>query len=76
LARRIVFETAAKKELAELDSQSARRITEFLRQRLAPLEDPRTLGAALHGPRFGALWKYRIGSHRVIARIEDDVVKS
>ena len=37
-----------------------------------PLEDPRSIGQALKGIRFGELWKYRVGDYRVIARIEDD----
>jgi len=33
--------------------------------------DPRSLGQALKGERFGEFWKYRVGDYRVIARIED-----
>ena len=71
---RIEFEAAAKKELSKLDKQAARRIIAFLRERVAPLEDPRALGAALKGPRFGNLWKYRLGDYRIVARIEDDLL--
>ena len=71
---RIEFEAAAKKELSKLDKQAARRITSFLRERVAPLENPSSLGAALHGPRFGELWKYRVGDYRIIARIEDQLL--
>ena len=71
---RIEFEAAAKKELSKLDKQAARRVIAFLRERVAPLEDPRTLGAALKGPRFGELWKYRVGDYRIIARIEDELL--
>ena len=71
---RIEFDAAAKKELSKLDKQAARRILAFLRDRLAPLDDPRTLGAGLKGPRFGEFWKYRVGDYRIIARIEDDLL--
>jgi mRNA interferase RelE/StbE len=37
-----------------------------------PLEDPRSIGQALKGTRFGEFWKYRVGDYRVIAHIEDD----
>ena len=67
----IEFEAAAQKELARLDRQTARRILRFLRERLAPIDDPRSLGQALKGERFGEFWKYRVGDYRVIARIED-----
>ncbi len=69
---RIEFDAAAGKELAKLDKQVARRLVAFLRGRLATLADPRSLGKALHGARFGEFWKYRVGDYRVIARIEDD----
>ena len=68
---RIEFDAAASKELAKLDRLIARRILSFLRDRVATLADPRSLGQALHGPRFGEFWKYRVGDYRVVARIED-----
>jgi mRNA interferase RelE/StbE len=72
LAWSIEFDAAAKKDLDKLDKHTAGRIVAFLRRRVLPLEDPRTLGAALKGPRFGELWKYRVGDYRIICRIEDD----
>lgn len=71
MAWSIEFEAAAKKELASLDKPVAKRITGFLRERVAPLEDPRMLGEALKGPRLGAFWKYRVGDYRIICAIED-----
>jgi len=71
LGWRIEFEQAASKELTKLDRQVAQRIVEFLRKRVAPLVDPRSLGQSLQGARFGEFWKYRVGDYRVIARIED-----
>ena len=62
----------AKKDLAKLDKPVARRITGYLRERIAPLEDPRCVGQALRGTRLGELWKYRVGDYRIIARLEDD----
>ncbi|HME27800.1 MAG TPA: hypothetical protein VKI44_41865 [Acetobacteraceae bacterium] len=37
-----------------LDHPVARRIHAFLTERLAPLDDPRSLGEALRGPKLGA----------------------
>jgi mRNA interferase RelE/StbE len=71
LAWRIEFDDAAKKDLAKLDKQVARRIATFLRERLAVLDDPRSIGEALKGSRLGELWKYRVGDYRIIAHIED-----
>lgn len=67
----IKLEEAAEKELAKLDKQVARRIIKFLRERVAVLEDPRSIGEALRGARLGGLWKYRVGDYRIIASIED-----
>ncbi len=43
----------------------------FLHERVATLDDPRSIGEALKGSRLGAFWKYRVGDYRVIANIED-----
>ena len=68
----IELDDVAKKQLAKLDKPVAKRIIEFLRLRLAQLENPRNLGAALQGAELGNYWKYRIGDYRVIAKINDD----
>ncbi len=66
----IEFHPQAEKELSKLDPQTARRILRFLRDRVAPLEDPRSLGEALKGPTLGRFWKYRVGDYRLICHIE------
>jgi mRNA interferase RelE/StbE len=71
---RIEIAPAAKKELNKLDRQTAQRILTFLRKRIAPLKDPRSIGDALKGPKFGEYWRYRAGDYRIIVRIEDDVL--
>ena len=68
----IELDDVSKKQLAKLDKPVAKRIIEFLRLRLAQLENPRNLGAALQGAELGNYWKYRIGDYRVIAKINDD----
>lgn len=68
---RIEFEDAAIKELRKLDKPVAKRILVFLRERVAVLDDPRSIGEALKGSQLGDFWKYRVGDYRIIARIED-----
>lgn len=75
LAWRIEFDDAAVKDLAKLDTQIARRITGFLRERVAVLDDPRSIGDALKGSRLGAFWKYRVGDYRIISSIEDGFLR-
>jgi len=74
LAWRIEFHPAAAKELKQLDRKAAARIVRTLETRIAPLDDPRTLGAPLKGEHEG-YWRWRIGDYRVIARIEDERIR-
>ena len=71
MAWQIEFDPAAVKELAKLDKPVARRIVQFLRERIAALSDPRSLGEALRGDELGSFWKYRLGDYRVVAEIID-----
>lgn len=75
MAWRIELDDAAKKDLAKLDKQLARRITAFLRERVAVLDDPRSIGEALKGSKLGEFWKYRVGDYRIISSIEDGAVR-
>ena len=70
----IKIDAGAKKDLAKLDKPVAKRVTSFLKERLQKLADPRSIGDALKGKKFGELWKYRVGDFRIIARIEDKQV--
>jgi len=51
----------------------AKRIRDYLRERVQPLEDPRQLGKPLQG-KMGELWRYRVGDYRLVAHLEDDRV--
>ena len=75
MAWRIEFDDKAKKDLAALDKTSAKCIISFLRERVAALNDPRSIGEALKGSQLGAFWKYRVGDYRIIASIEDGALR-
>ena len=60
------------RELSKLDVQPAKRILKFLHQRVAKVDDPRSIREALHGSRLGEFWKYRVGDYRLICKIEDN----
>ena len=68
---KIELDRAAERELDKIEPQTARRILTFLHHRVAPLDDPRSIGEALKGSKLGAFWKYRVGDYRIIASIED-----
>lgn len=65
----------AEKQLAKLDRPVARRIVSFLRDRVAGLEDPRSIGEALKGSELGEFWKYRVGDWRIICEIRDKQIQ-
>lgn len=71
----IEFDPSAVKELDKLDPQQAKRILRFLFDRVANLDDPRSIGEALKGSRFNTLWKYRVGDYRIITSIEDNIAR-
>ena len=72
MAWQIEFDQSAKKELAKLDRQVARRLIDFLKNRVLNQRDPRSVGQALRGSTLGEFWKYRVGHFRIIASIQDE----
>jgi mRNA interferase RelE/StbE len=74
MAWRVEFAASAAKQLRKLDPQIAARILTFLRDRVAPLDDPRALGEALRGKDLGDFWKYRVGDWRIVADLDDGVL--
>jgi mRNA interferase RelE/StbE len=71
MAYNVELSESAERELGKLDALQAKRILKFLHQRVAKLDDPRSIGEALHGSRLGEIWKYRVGDYRLICKIED-----
>jgi mRNA interferase RelE/StbE len=74
LAWQIEFKPEALDELGQLDRVVQRRIIKVLKERIAPLDDPRSLGQSLAGKELGQFWKYRMGDYRVICSIRDEVI--
>ena len=60
----------SRNQLRELDKSAARRIVDYLDERVAASGDPRSAGKALTGP-LGGLWRYRVGDCRVICELQD-----
>lgn len=75
MAWKIELSDLGRKNLSKLDPQTRQRMLKFLSSRLANLDNPRSLGAALTGSKLGNFWKYRVGDYRVIADIQDDVMR-
>jgi mRNA interferase RelE/StbE len=68
----IELSVEAERDLRKLDPQHSRHILKFLHERVARWEDPRSIGKALAGLRFGEFWRYRVGEFRIICKIEDN----
>jgi len=71
---RIELSSGAGKALDKLDGQASRRILRYLHERVAVADDPRQLGKPLKGSTLGNFWRYRVGDHRVVADIQDEVL--
>jgi len=71
LAWTIEYEQAALDQLRTLDRSVQRRLVDYMDERIALAENPRSHGHALTG-RFSNLWRYRVGAYRIVCRIEDE----
>lgn len=74
MAWTIKIADAALKDLKRIARKHARRILDFLGQRVAKLGNPRSIGQALKGAEVGDFWKYRVGDYRIICDIQDRAV--
>ena len=70
----IVYLASVRKDIRRIDPVVRTRIRSFLEERVASLEDPRSLGEALKGSELGAFWKYRVGDYRIICFLEEAVL--
>lgn len=68
MAWTIDYADTAREQLRRLDKQAARRIVDYMDERIAGMENPRSTGKALTGP-LGGFWRYRVGDYRVICNI-------
>ena len=65
----IKYAESSSKQLKTLDQQTALRVLGYMDERVATLDDPRSLGKNLKGPKIGKYWWYRVGDIRVICNI-------
>ena len=74
MAWTIDYTDTAKTQLRILDKQAARRILDFMDERIGGRDDPRSTAKALTGL-LGGLWRYRVGDFRVICDIQDGALR-
>lgn len=74
MAWTIDYTASALGQLRKLDRPTARRIVDYMDERIAGMSNPRSAGKALTGP-LGGLWRYRVGDFRVICEIQDGALR-
>ena len=75
MGSKIEFAESAAKQLRKLDPTVARRITAYLRERVATARDPHSLRSPLKGDDLGQFWRYRVGDYRIIVEIQDRQIR-
>ncbi len=70
----IEYSETARDQLRRLDRQMARRVVEYMDERVATRDNPCSIDQALTGPMRG-LWRYRVGDCRIVCDIQDDVMR-
>lgn len=67
----LIYDKKYLKSLRKLDIQAQKIITNWVENNLLNCEEPRFSGKPLTG-NFKWVWRYRIGSYRLLAKIDDD----
>lgn len=67
----LIYDKKYLKSLKKLDIQAQKIISNWVENNLLNCEDPRFSGKPLTG-NFKGVWRYRIGSYRLLAKIDDD----
>ena len=75
MAWTIDYSRMASVRLRKLDRNTARRIVDYMEQRIATLDNPRSKARKMEGGRFSGYWRYRVGDHRVICDIQDSALR-
>lgn len=69
----VSFVPQAVRDLDRLGSAERARVLRFLQERVAAADDPRLIGKALKAD-FAGAWRYRVGSIRIIVKLEYDAL--
>ena len=73
MAWEIKISKKAENSLASMDATAARRIKQYLEEKVATDLNPRRLGKSLQGNLAG-YWRYMVGDYRIICEIHDEEV--
>lgn len=71
MSYQVEFTAAAKKQIKKMDRFDASLILNWIEKNLEGCADPRAFGKGLTANHSGE-WRYRVGSYRILALIEDE----
>ena len=67
----IDYTRPARREMNKIPQNIRRRVKRYMDERVAPLDNPRTMGGPLVSGGWEGFWRYRVGNYRVICDIHD-----
>lgn len=70
---RVQLTARARKQLKKMDRFDAKILATWIKNNLDGCADPRAFGKGLTANRTGE-WRYRVGSYRILALIQDEIV--
>lgn len=70
----VIYTKKAIKSLRKIDKKQQKLIIAWIEKNLIGAEDPKATGKALKG-NLKDYWRYRVGSYRILAEIDNDQVK-
>lgn len=68
---RVEYSQKALRLLKKMDKLDALILASWIQKNLMGIKDPYSIGKPLAGNKKGQ-WRYRVGSYRLLAKIEDD----
>ena len=69
----VEYTKTAIKQFKKMDKKIAALILSYIEDKLVDCDNPRLYGKALRG-NLDDIWRYRVGSYRILTKIEDDKV--
>lgn len=69
---RVVFTRAAKKQLAAIEASQRKMILAWVVSHLEGCENPRGIEGSKQIKGTSSGWRYRVGSYRILATLQDD----
>jgi mRNA interferase RelE/StbE len=71
---KVIYRKRYEKKLKKIDKKQRDLIIAWIEKNLEKTKNPRKSGKALKGS-LNSYWRYRIGSYRIIAEIQDKYIK-